>query len=248
MRLLKLTSIRRTLLAMRLAIISDIHGNFEALQQVLDQIRDEGVDTVACLGDIVGYGPFPNECIELVRMYCSIVIRGNHDAGAAGTVSSGEFNKEGRVAIAWTRAQLSQKNRQWIQELDVSAVVEDVTFVHASPEDPGKWHYVSTWEQYERSFDHFPTRFCCIGHTHIPAIVSPDRSVRGYAPGQRHIINCGSVGQPRDGDPRASFALLDTGADTAAIIRVAYDIEKTADATRSAGLPEFLAKRLSFGI
>ena len=235
-------------MAMRLAIISDIHGNIEALQQVLIQIRNEGVDSIACLGDIAGYGPFPNECIDLVRKECSTIIGGNHDAGAVGTLSSGEFNKEGKLAIEWTRTQLTLENRDWLMDLFVSTSVGDVTLVHASPEEPEKWHYVSTCQLYERSFKHFESRFCCIGHTHIPAIVSPDRSVRGYAKGQRLIIMCGSGGHPRDGDPRASFAILDTDNDSASIIRVPYDVAKTADAIRAAGLPEFLAKRLTFGI
>lgn len=233
---------------MRLALISDIHANLESLQQVLQRIGTERVDTIACMGDIVGYGPNPNECIDLVRQHCSIIIRGNHDAGAVGTVSSGEFNKEGKIAIEWTRAQLTEENREFLKDLPMNAEADDVTFVHSSPEDPEKWHYVAAWQHFQRVFDHFATRFCCIGHTHIPAIVSPDHAVRGYVKGERHVINCGSVGQPRDSDPRASFAILNTHNDFAEIIRVPYDIRKTADAIREAGLPEFLGKRLTFGI
>ena len=223
-------------------------ADVEALQRVLEYALKEGVGSLVCLGDIVGYGPFPNECAELVRQHCSIVIKGNHDAGAVGTISSGEFNKEGRAAIEWTRAQLTLENREFLRNLPLFVTSVDVTFVHASPKDPERWEYVSTWQHSAGAFDHFGTTFCCIGHTHIPGIVSPDGKVNGYQKGKRHIINCGSVGQPRDGDPRASFVLLDTDKDIASIIRVPYDIDVTAQAILSANLPEFLAKRLSFGI
>jgi putative phosphoesterase len=233
---------------MRLAIISDIHGNLEALQHVLDRVHKEGAESLVCLGDIVGYGPFPNECVDLVRQSCSIVIRGNHDAGAVGTLSSTEFNKEGRLAIEWTRTHLIPENREFLKNLPVSVASDTVTFVHASPREPERWDYIATWKHFAEAFDHFNTTVCCIGHTHVPAIVSPDGKVNGYQKGKRHLINCGSVGQPRDGDPRASFALLDTELDVASIIRVPYNVEATAKAIIEAGLPEFLARRLSFGI
>lgn len=233
---------------MHIAVISDIHSNLEALERVLERIRQERPDAVACLGDIVGYGPFPNECVDLVSQYCSIVVRGNHDAGAVGTISAEDFNREGKAAIEWTRLQLTAANLKFLKDLPVTSVSEDVTYVHASPREPERWDYVANWQDVAEVFDHVSTTFCCIGHTHIPAVVAADGAVNNFRKGQKHLVNVGSVGQPRDGNPRASFALLDTEAPSASIIRVEYDVAATADAIKKAGLPEFLARRLKHGI
>jgi putative phosphoesterase len=233
---------------MRIAVFSDIHGNLEALTCVLKRVRKERADTLVCLGDIVGYGPFPNECIELVRTRCGIVVRGNHDTGAVYGVLLESFNADGRIAMEWTRSKLTPENRDYLRGLPIIHNSKDVTYVHASPMNPEHWTYVSTWRAVENAFPHFTTNICCVGHTHIPAIVSEKGMVNNYKKGERHLINCGSVGQPRDGDPRASFALIDTEHETASIIRVEYSVEATANAIRAAGLPEFLAKRLAHGI
>jgi putative phosphoesterase len=233
---------------MRIALISDIHGNLQALCRVLEMARRERVETVACLGDIVGYGPYPNECTDLVREKCTIVVQGNHDAGAVGILTRREFNTEGCAAIEWTRKHLTQPNQKFLKELPAILVADDITFVHASPLEPRKWAYLATWRDAEDSFNHFATTYCCHGHTHIPAVVAANGAINTFQKGQRHIINAGSVGQPRDGNPRASFAILDTELPSASIVRIAYDIEATATAIRTAGLPEFLARRLSLGI
>jgi diadenosine tetraphosphatase ApaH/serine/threonine PP2A family protein phosphatase len=205
-------------------------------------------DTLVCLGDIVGYGPFPNECIELVRTRCSIVVRGNHDTGAVYVVDLGKFDADGRTAIEWTRSKLTPQNRKYLQGLSLINNSNDVTYVHASPGNPEKWTYVSTWQHAARVFPHFMTKMCCLGHTQVPSIVAANGMVNIYQKGDRHLIHVGSVGQPRDGNPSASFALLDTVRKTASIIRVKYDVATTAGAIRKAGLPEFLARRLEFGI
>jgi putative phosphoesterase len=233
---------------MRIAVFSDIHGNLEALTCVLKQVRKERADTLVCLGDIVGYGPFPNECIELVRKQCTIVVRGNHDTGAVYGALLEEFDADGRIAMEWTRSKLTPESGEYLRALPIIHNSNDVTYVHASPVNPEHWTYVFAWQDAAKAFLHFTTNTCCVGHTHIPAIVAANGMVNSYQEGERHLINVGSVGQPRDGDPRASFAPLDTKRHSASIIRVEYDIAATADAIRKAGLPEFLARRLAFGI
>ena len=233
---------------MRFAVFSDIHANLEALTKVLARAYELEADLLVCLGDVVGYGPFPNECTELVRQRCAIIVQGNHDAGAAGGRDPGQFNPEGEAALVWTRSVLSRANREFLLNLPRSVVSYNVTFIHASPRNPSGWEYISTWDTGTKMFEHFATAYCCIGHTHIPSIVAADGTVNSIREGQKHLINVGSVGQPRDGNPRASFALLDTETSAASIIRVEYDLSATAAAIRQAGLPEFLAKRLQYGI
>jgi diadenosine tetraphosphatase ApaH/serine/threonine PP2A family protein phosphatase len=233
---------------MRIAILSDVHGNLEALQRVFDSSRQLSVDTVVCLGDIVGYGPFPNECVDLLRQVCRLVVKGNHDAGCVGDVPHDKFNTEGEFAIAWTERVLTPGNKEFLRILPLTAKLDDVTLVHASPREPERWTYIANWALAAGIFPHFTTSTCCLGHTHIPGIVADDGRINTLDAGHRHIINPGSVGQPRDGDPRASFALLDTDTPSASIIRVPYDVASTATAIRAAGLPEFLARRLEYGI
>ena len=233
---------------MRVAVISDIHGNLEALTRVIGRTRAEGVDAIVCLGDIVGYGPFPNECIDLVCHHCGIIVQGNHDAGASEDLSTHRFNSEGKAAITWTREILTNTNRAFLQNLPVSVVSGDMTFAHASPREPENWEYIATWNTAAQVFGHFTTDYCCIGHTHIPVVIAADGKANTIRRGHKHLINAGSVGQPRDGNPRAAFALLDTSLPAVSIIRVEYDVSTTATAIRNAGLPEFLAKRLEHGI
>jgi predicted phosphodiesterase len=233
---------------MRIAVLSDIHSNLEALLRVLERAREEKVQAFVCLGDTVGYGPFPNECVEIVRKKCEFAICGNHDAGATATSPPLAFNEEGRAAIEWTRTQLSPENLAFLKELPLARVAYDITFVHASPHKPQSWEYIVTWRDARLMFDYFPTGMCAIGHTHIPAIVPAEGNMNSFIPGQRHLINPGSVGQPRDGIPAASFAIIDTDVPSVRIIRVKYDTSITANAIRKAGLPEFLARRLGMGI
>ncbi len=233
---------------MRFAVLSDIHANLEALTKVLQKAYESEPDLIACVGDIVGYGPYPNECIDLIRQQCACVVLGNHDGGAVGRVPPKSFNTEGRIALEWTRDQLTTSNREFLQNLPASVVSYNATFVHASPRLPLDWEYVATLRTATEMFEHFSTAYCCIGHTHIPSILAADGTVNSIRDGQKHLINVGSVGQPRDGNPRASFALLDTETSAASIIRVEYDVSATATAIRQAGLPEFLAKRLQYGI
>jgi|WetSurMetagenome_2_1015567.scaffolds.fasta_scaffold170563_1 putative phosphoesterase len=233
---------------MRIALLSDIHGNVEALLRVVESARTQHVDALVCLGDIVGYGPFPNECVDLVRTACVAVVKGNHDAGAVGDVRLRDFNSEGGAAISWTTDRLTDVHKEFLRALPLSLELDATLLVHASPREPNRWEYVATWLVAAQIFPHFTASYCCIGHTHIPAIIAADGTINRIQSGQQHIINPGSVGQPRDGNPRAAYALLDTESHTATIIRVPYDVASTASAIRAAGLPEFLARRLEYGI
>ena len=230
---------------MRIAVISDIHGNLPALETVVAHADSLGVAAFWCLGDIVGYGPFPNECTALVRERCSIVLQGNHDSGLVGETNVQEFNRDGLRAILWSREVVTRENAEFLRKLPLKAVAEDVTLVHATPHDPGRWDYILTLHAAQDAFQAFTTDLCFVGHSHVAGII-PEKSLRGMS-GDRRIVNVGSVGQPRDGNPASAFALFNTDDRTVEIVRVKYDIQKTADAIRHAGLPEFLAKRLFQG-
>jgi putative phosphoesterase len=232
---------------MRLAIISDIHANFEALESVIEAADHLKADRVVCLGDIVGYGPQPEKCIEIVYECCDLIVRGNHDMGATGQLPLSAFNEDGQIALEWTSEHLTQGAVQFLKKLPYLQTLEDITLVHASPLDPENWGHVLEWPDMKRMFKGFSTEICCVGHTHIPYIVAQDGTRDKYRAGRRHLINVGSVGQPRDGDPKASFCMIDTKLHTAEILRVEYNLAATADAIRRAGLPEFLARRLYLG-
>jgi diadenosine tetraphosphatase ApaH/serine/threonine PP2A family protein phosphatase len=233
---------------MRIAVISDIHANLSALTRTFEVIDQLSVDRVYCLGDIVGYGPSPNECIALIRERCAAVVKGNHDCGAIGEVPLDHFNTYGRSAIRWTKKHLTRKNTDYLRNLPLLQVEDDITFVHASPLHPADWRYIFAWPDAQRSFSAFGTRICFIGHTHIPVVVGEDGSVNIFRDGKRYLINVGSVGQARDGNPKASFGMLDTTAKTFEALRVEYDIEATAKAILAANLPDYLAQRLFLGI
>lgn len=240
---------------MRFAIISDIHGNLPALEAVLAEIARMRPDTICCLGDIVGYGPFPNECIALVRKQCNVVVKGNHDSGLLGEASLADFNQYGQRAIRWTAGVVSQENLDFLRGLPMQTTAGPVTLVHASPANPGAWTYVFTMDAAREGFKALTTDIACIGHTHVPVVIGEDLSINTFhAPRAeetescRFLINVGSVGQPRDGDPRSAFGFLDTTAWTYELVRVEYNVEGTAAAILKAGLPDALARRLFRGV
>ncbi len=232
---------------MRIGIISDIHGNLAALETVLKALRDVGVDSMVCLGDTVGYGPHPNECLALVRENCSVVLKGNHDSGLIGETSVEDFNQYGLRALLWSQERVTDENKEYLRGLPFLVVHEGVTLAHASPMNPGEWSYVLTLRAARVNFDAFSTTICFIGHTHVPVIINEDLTVGDFRRGTRCIINVGSVGQPRDGNPDAAYGIYDTEGKDFALYRVPYDIQKTADAIIAAGLPEYLARRLFHG-
>ncbi|HOG46121.1 MAG TPA: metallophosphoesterase family protein [Anaerolineae bacterium] len=244
---------------MRYLILSDIHSNLAALEAVL---ADAGpVDAVWCLGDIVGYGPQPNECAARVQGLPNLVcVAGNHDWGALGKLDLATFNADARAAAEWTGRTLSAANRAWLDGLPERVRLEGFTLVHGSPRYP-IWEYVLNPAIARENMAHFDTLTCLVGHTHVPAIFQEPTRREPRPPAielslgepfryrnARAIINPGGVGQPRDGDPRASFILLDPDAGTLEYRRVPYPIEETQALMREAGLPPRLAARLSYGI
>lgn len=241
---------------MQILVLSDIHANLTALDAVLE---DAGtVDEVWCLGDIVGYGPDPNECVQRIRSLAHLTcVLGNHDAAVLGRIPLDAFHQDARHAIYWTRAILTRENLEWLAEIPEKQTVENFTLVHGSPRNP-IWEYLLDPVSAAQNFAYFETDFCLIGHTHIPlqfALISPEYPARWTQPMVRRqvhlrprtIINPGSVGQPRDHDPRAAYAILDTEENIWLARRVLYDIESVQERILNAELPRRHAARLSDG-
>jgi len=243
---------------MRYAILADIHSNLAAFQAVLeDSEKRGGFEEIWCLGDVVGYGPDPRECIQLLRQHRHLCIAGNHDWAAIGEVDTSYFNPEAATACHWTASQLSPEDIDYLRDLPLTLHQDDFTLAHGSPREP-IWEYVLSTQTAEANFAYFDTRFCLIGHSHVPLIfdLDQDNLCRLYQlPGElflkqeenRLIINCGGVGQPRDGDPRASYAILDDEEGVIYHYRVDYDISTTQQKMIKAGLPLRLVNRLSYG-
>lgn len=247
---------------MHYAILADIHSNLVAFQAVLRDMDDKGkADEIWCLGDIVGYGPEPHACIELLRQYKHICVAGNHDWAAIGKLDISDFNPYATQAILWTRQQLSAGDVDYLQNLPQRMKRNDFTLVHGSPRYP-IWEYLEpgwlTTEDVEDNFNRFDTKFCLVGHSHKPIVFQQDSSGRyfvGRIPSEikvssqnnRLIINPGGVGQPRDGDPRASYAIYDSDAQVVYHYRVNYDISATQQKMLEYNLPLPLIERLSYG-
>jgi diadenosine tetraphosphatase ApaH/serine/threonine PP2A family protein phosphatase len=238
----------------RYAVLSDIHGNLAALRAVLGDIGS--VDAVWCLGDVVGYGPDPNECVDLVRQHAAICLGGNHDWAAAAKMDLNAFNTEAAKAITWTRQQLTGENLTFLAGLPCVLHQGEVMLAHGSPRDP-LWEYIVTARAAQENFARFATAWCLVGHTHSPMLFRQGEGVvklvdlaHGgslHIGAGRFIINPGSVGQPRDGDPRSSYLLLDTTAQAVHLRRVAYPILETQARMMKAHLPARLSSRLEYG-
>ncbi len=240
---------------MRVAIISDVHANLEALDAVMRDIRKKKLGEVLFLGDAVGYGPNPNECIEILKKNCRVLLAGNHDRAAVGLTEIEYFNEYAKEAVIWTREVLAEENRALLKTFPVMKEMrkDKMLLVHSTPKEPEAWHYLLTLWDAEINFHYFDDMLCVIGHSHLPFVIErlPSGEMVTYKEGsdlkknERYIINCGSVGQPRDRDPRACYAILDN--DRVDFIRVKYDVEKTQGKMREAGLPLPLIERLSRG-
>lgn len=244
---------------MRCAIISDIHANLAAFTAVLDDIkRRGGVDKFWCVGDVVGYGPDPHECIETLRQLDHICVAGNHDLAAIGRIDTSEFNLEAAGANEWTARQLNPSDVDYLAKLPLVIQEGDFTMVHGSPRDP-VWEYITSTSQAKDNFVFFKTRFCLVGHSHVPLVFTSE--ARGDFAGRRFlselklegskdrmIINPGGVGQPRDGDPQASYAIYNSEEQIIRLHRVPYDIKATQERMMERGLPVSLATRLSYGM
>jgi diadenosine tetraphosphatase ApaH/serine/threonine PP2A family protein phosphatase len=235
---------------MRVAIISDIHSNLEALQKALEIIDEKKVEEIVCLGDLVGYGANPNECVELTRKRASRILLGNHDQAAFDLSQTEHFNRHARTAAYWTNQTLTQENLEFLKSLPFQHVIDDLTFVHASPRDPEQWEYVFSAHEAKTNFESFQTRICFVGHTHIPGVFPEDLKMQKskVVRENRYIINVGSVGQPRDGNWKLSFGIFDTSAWTYDLIRSEYDVQTASEKIVAADLPRFLADRLLVGI
>lgn len=233
---------------MRFAIISDIHSNLEALTKAFELIDQESVDEVVCLGDVVGYGANPNECVGLVRQRCQTVLRGNHDAAAVYEQNAESFTKNARIAAEWTRLQLLPENRKFLEELPYTARRDGILFVHSSPYQPESWFYVLSEEDLEVAFQNFSEQICFIGHSHFPGIYSEDGPAKAVSRASRFLVNVGSIGQPRDGNSNLSFGIFDTGNWNYRNIRSEYPIKIAAEKILRAGLPRALSDRLALGM
>lgn len=272
---------------MSFAIISDVHANLEALQSTLKAIKKEKPDALWFLGDIVGYGPNPNECLEVLKKEAQILLAGNHDWAVIGSTDIEYFNPYARESIEWTMQVLSEKNKAFLKSLPIFKSLKitnkifmsqgdtennkenppsplfikrglggfgDIYLVHSSPKEPDQWHYIiDTWDAYI-NFQFFTEKICFIGHSHYPFIaelntegnISVYKDSTNFKEGCRYIINVGSVGQPRDGNPHSAYALLTKN--SIEIKRVSYDIVSTQKKMREAGLPLYLINRLAKGI
>lgn len=241
---------------MRILIFSDVHANLTALETVIQTAGK--VDAVWCLGDLIGYGPDPNECVETVQKLPNLkCIIGNHDAAALNHIGSEAFNPEARRALHWTQEMLSESSLKFLSSLPERIVVDQVTLTHGSPRHP-VWEYLLDTRTASLNFEYFDTSYCLVGHTHLPVFYTltaddhvaemsvPEPNII-YKMQPRSILNPGSVGQPRDRDPRTSFCIYDTDEQTWYYRRVSYDIEAVQKRMTKAGLPERHIQRLAGG-
>ena len=244
------------LLSVKVAILADIHGNLTALETVLADIGLKGgADELWCLGDIVGYGPDPHECIELIQRRCSLCIAGNHDWAAIGKMDTSQFNALAAQAAHWTSQQLKAEDIYYLQNLPLTIEKGDFTLAHGSPRDP-IWEYILSTEEAERNLKYFQTRYCLVGHSHFPVLFECSQrcSAHPLADGdvvqlreERLIINPGGVGQPRDNNPRAAYAVYDTESSEVVLHRVEYDVPAVQKRMLEIGLPHWLVSRLAYG-
>jgi diadenosine tetraphosphatase ApaH/serine/threonine PP2A family protein phosphatase len=242
---------------MRYAILADIHANLAAFEAVLADIEGQGsVDELWCLGDIVGYGPDPAECIRLLKKHCSVCVVGNHDLGAVGKLDLSYFNPAAVAACRWTMGRLGPLETRFIQDLPLTLTKGDFYLVHGSPAEP-VMEYITSTGIAAKNFAYFETPYCLAGHTHAPLAfkltgsnctsITLSPSIGLVLGAHRMIINPGGVGQPRDGDPRASYAVYESEGSILRIHRVSYDVNLTQDRMVRAGLPMTLVSRLQEG-
>jgi len=241
---------------MKFAILSDIHANLEALQNVLRDIEQQGVEKIHFLGDVVGYGCNPNKCIKMVNEHCEIKLLGNHDYAAMGLESTSSFNQMAQTSMEWTIEKLKKKSLAILADFEMEAVYLDYNLVHASPGHPEEWNYILNRDQAAEEFDMFDESVCFLGHSHLPVIFIQDADgVISQSSSKklqinddnRYIINVGSVGQPRDNDPRSCYVIVDHENRQIEYRRVEYDIGKVQEKMRKAMLPDFLIERIAVG-
>jgi len=262
---------------MKIALISDIHGNLEALSSVIDEILREGIDSIINLGDTVGYGADPDKCLDILIFLCGEEIplsiefqekiktfkgkcikrvAGNHDWGVLNKLPKDWFNDMAVKALVWTESRLSQRHINFLNELPLFERFNETLIVHSSPIKPEEFYYITNSSHAYHSLRSTDDKIIFVGHTHIPGIfILKDDEITGgwnyeyeIADNERLLVNVGSVGQPRDSDPRASFAIYDTETNRVRIVRIEYDIDKAANKIKNAGIPVRYAERLKWGL
>ncbi len=241
-------------MSMNVIIISDIHGNLEALNKALEYIdKLEGKKRVVCLGDVVGYGPNPVECLEIVQSLTDKICLGNHDYAISNTDLDYQMNWQALEAIRWTRAVLNKESKNTIKKFQVQIEENNVSYVHASPDNPMAWKYITNAGNAAPSIVGMKYPLCFIGHSHIPGIYADHKIIRKakkiiLSKKGKTIVNVGSIGQPRDGSPLLSLAVFDDVNWNVEIVRLAYNYRDTMAKMLKHNLPEFLAERLSIGM
>jgi diadenosine tetraphosphatase ApaH/serine/threonine PP2A family protein phosphatase len=241
----------------RVALLSDVHGNLPAFEAVIADVRSAGVDAIWNLGDLVGYGAQPDECVQLARETCDLCLIGNHDLVAIDKLSVDDFSANAATAALWTRDHIQDETRDFLMQLSPKDESHDMKLYHASPRDP-VWEYVLDAASMTAALEDTVQPIVLVGHSHVPltATVEEGQLRAAHAPGEteyqlggrRVLLNPGSVGQPRDGDPRAAFVVLDLAEQHARFHRVEYDVVRTQKEIRNEGLPEPLAERLAHGL
>lgn len=245
---------------MKIALISDIHGNLVALEAVLKRLDSLSYDLILCMGDLVGYGPQPNEVIDIIRERNIPCVEGNHDAAITGRMPLGFFREPNQSLLKWTMENLTPENLRFLKGMPLTYTpaglraagfpgfddVDDNLFfmVHASPVQPERWQYLNSAVLCRKALEHIPHTFCFVGHTHIPGVVANELGVFGMEPGFRFVVNPGAVGQSRDNDARASFMILDTEAFTYTAHRIEYNVDRTLSAFNTQGYDTTTRKRL----
>lgn len=239
---------------MKYAIIGDVHGNLEALQAVLADAKEQRVTHYACVGDVVGYNANPVECLQLIRDLGCTVVRGNHDHYCSHDENLNGFHPLAADAVDWTRKQLTEEMRNYLRNLRLVALVDTFTIVHATLDMPEMWGYVFDKLEAEANFNYQTSSVCFFGHTHVPLAFEKSDTVRAglytkikIAMGKKYFINVGSVGQPRDGDPRSAYAIYDVMNNQVELRRIAYDFRVTQQKILDVGLPGRVAARLAVG-
>ena len=241
---------------MRYAVLSDIHGNLEALKAVLDDISGERIDQYLSLGDIVGYGADPKECIRIIRSLEPVVlVAGNHEWGVLALKELEYFNDLAARAVLWTRATLDKEEIEYLKSFELVHEDEKITVVHGTLNMPEEFYYIFDTDDAYVTISNMKNPICFVGHTHVPGIFASEDSKTVYIEDtkiridceRKYVINAGSVGQPRDGDPKASYVIYDDEETTIEIKRVEYDVKKAREKILRAGLPAPLAERLLEG-
>lgn len=241
---------------MKYIIFSDVHGNLEAIESFCRVIESIGHDKKVCLGDNVGYNADPNFAVEWIREEVDLVLAGNHDYAVLKKTDTRYFNPIAYQACVWTRNVLTKTNKEYLDTLSVAKDEDDIYWVHSSPFEPTEWHYVTERLGAEENFDSFKQTLCFIGHSHLPGILEKNESgeIRScvasrmeLSPKSRYIINVGSLGQPRDGNPEPTFVFYDSASHVVEFHRFPYDLSSTQEKIRACGLPSHLADRLENG-